>query len=93
MTPEAQRKYALWAKYKMTLDDYDRMVESQGGMCFLCDADDPQTPHGFWHVDHNHATGVVRKLLCSPCNLALGLFRDSPEVLRRAADYVESEGL
>lgn len=39
--------------------------------------------------DHNHKTGKFRGWLCSGCNLALGNVRDSPETLRKLADYLE----
>nr|BFD85776.1 hypothetical protein StreXyl84_51770 [Streptomyces sp. Xyl84] len=41
------------------------------------------------HVDHCHGTGRVRGVLCSSCNAALGQFKDRPDVMRRAAAYVE----
>jgi hypothetical protein len=41
------------------------------------------------HVDHDHITGRVRALLCSGCNTGIGHLQDDPDVLRRAADYIE----
>jgi hypothetical protein len=41
-------------------------------------------------VDHNHATGVVRAILCSRCNSGLGLFCEDPDLMRRAIDYLET---
>lgn len=40
-------------------------------------------------VDHDHISGHVRGLLCRNCNSAIGLLRDDPELIRRAANYVE----
>lgn len=58
------------------------MLAAQGGLCDICRAA-PAT-----QVDHDHVTGAVRALLCFNCNGGLGQFRDDPEVLRVAADYV-----
>jgi hypothetical protein len=42
------------------------------------------------HVDHDHASGAVRKLLCVRCNNALGLFQASPQLFQAAADYLRA---
>lgn len=44
------------------------------------------------HIDHCHRTSKIRGLLCRQCNSALGLFQDRPDLLRRAAEYLESNG-
>lgn len=90
ITPELRRKYRLAHTYGITPQDYDQMVIDQGNVCALCDSPEPGTKHGFWHIDHCHETGVLRKLLCSTCNTGLGSFYDNPDVLRRAADYIEA---
>ncbi|WDH80177.1 endonuclease domain-containing protein [Microbacterium esteraromaticum] len=41
-------------------------------------------------LDHDHATGAWRGVLCQRCNQAIGMFRDNPQLLRLAADYVEN---
>jgi hypothetical protein len=43
------------------------------------------------HVDHDHATGVIRGLLCFRCNNALGDFREEYELFQRAADYLDRD--
>ena len=40
-------------------------------------------------IDHDHTTGKVRGMLCHDCNTSLGKFRDNPDILRKAADYLE----
>jgi hypothetical protein len=44
--------------------------------------------HGQLHIDHCHATGKLRGVLCSECNVGLGKFKDDPALLRRAAEYL-----
>lgn len=74
--------------YGLTPEDFDALLASQGERCAICRSDDPGTK-GMWHVDHCHDAGTVRGLLCSACNIGLGQFKDRPDVLRAAADYLE----
>ena len=78
-------------KYGITLEDYDRMLEDQGGSCAVCGTEHPGGK-GRFHVDHNHSTGKVRGLLCHSCNVGLGALKDSPEVLLKAATYLLEQG-
>jgi hypothetical protein len=73
----------LKRRYGLTAADADAMMEAQGGLCAICEVA-PAV-----HVDHDHVTGAVRALLCFNCNGGLGQFKDDPDVLRAAADYVE----
>lgn len=66
--------------------DYFAMVEQQDGQCAICFSS-PQPPYRLV-VDHDHATGKVRGLLCKQCNTVLGLCRDDPTVLARAIAYL-----
>lgn len=77
-------RHHLMARYGLTHDDIEAMLDTQKGECPICFKDIRKC----WNVDHNHETGKVRKLLCPNCNKALGLFRDDPEVVARAAQYL-----
>lgn len=83
------RWWALKAAYGLTRGEYEAMCDAQGGRCAICLEVQESTPRGVLFVDHCHASGNVRGLLCESCNLAIGKLKDSPEVLRRAADYLE----
>lgn len=93
------RKYArntsLKYKYGLALDEYRRMLESQGGVCAICggyeSASNGKEIDSF-AVDHNHKTGTVRGLLCRRCNTLLGFAQDDVEILEKAIDYLESSG-
>ena len=90
-----QRRIVL-RKYGITSDEYDALTELQSGVCGICFGDanhGASRNRGFLSIDHNHKTGSVRGLLCSNCNLALGLFRDSAETLTRAAWWVTEGGV
>ena len=90
--PDKEANQQLQRKYGITLEDYDRMLEDQGGCCKICGTDEPGGGNGRFHVDHNHSTGKVRGILCNSCNTGLGRFKDSPEVLLKAATYLLEQG-
>lgn len=77
--------------YGITMEDYNRMFDEQEGLCCVCDK--PGWTMADHHkltlvVDHCHASGDVRGLLCHNCNRALGLLKDSTENLQRAIQYL-----
>jgi hypothetical protein len=90
--PEVQRAWNLMTNYGMTIADFDRLLEEQGGHCACCPATVSDASGRVLHVDHDHASGRVRGLLCSACNRALGNVRDDPARLRLLASYLESGG-
>ncbi len=76
----------LQRAYGIAGEDWARMYQAQAGKCAGCQErfkSDRET-----HVDHCHETGRIRGLLCSPCNVAVGLVKDSAETLRRLAEYL-----
>lgn len=88
----ACKKSKLKTKWGLTIAEYDAMLAAQGGGCAVCKT---QTPGGMgrFPVDHDHVTGKIRGLLCNLCNVGLGHLKDSPTLLRQAADYIEQGGL
>jgi hypothetical protein len=75
--------------YGITADEYQQIYAHQGGRCFICRRAKGTSGRRL-AVDHCHATGRVRGLLCRPCNRMLGHGRDSITFFFRAADYLNS---
>lgn len=98
MTPEERfafrRAENLRGKFGITLDEYGEMLARQDGVCAICRR--PERAKGrsgvvrLLAVDHCHARGGVRALLCGACNTGLGVFGDDPSRLRAAAEYLET---
>lgn len=75
-------------KYGITLADFNVLYEAQGGVCAICR--EPELEKQVLSVDHNHTTKHVRGLLCGNCNRGIGNLKDSPAVLYRAIEYLNS---
>lgn len=84
--PRKRLKHRL-AKFGLTVEQYDAMLDAQEHLCALCRQ--PNQGQRRWHVDHDHKTGVVRGLLCNLCNVGLGMFQDNIEKLKAAIAYLE----
>lgn len=102
-TPEAMEarrarsyKYVLKHHYGLTVEDYERLIEEQNNSCACCS--DPwdsvvvRQAHARWCVDHNHATGEVRGLLCNACNAMLGQAQDNVDRLAAGIVYLNERG-
>jgi hypothetical protein len=89
--PEQMRDWRYRKLFGITIADYDRMLAQQGGRCAICGrCNAGRTPKGRFCVDHDHATGQVRALLCEKCNRGLGHYDDDPERLEAAAQYLRA---
>ncbi len=94
--PDKYKDISLKRQYGISLDDFNKMSEEQQGKCAICrkkeTALDPRTkqPREL-AVDHCHNKGHIRGLLCSKCNIGLGAFKDSTELLQTAIDYLNTE--
>jgi len=74
-------------RHNISLSLYESLLEIHKGCCGICG--NPCPTKRSLAVDHDHATGTVRGLLCQRCNHGIGLFHDNPDRLRKAADYLE----
>ncbi len=87
----------LWLRYHLTIEQYVAILKAQDNKCSICKSETPGGT-GRWHIDHNHSCcpgGVscgkcIRGFLCASCNLGLGNFKDSSQILKDAASYLEN---
>lgn len=84
------RENKLKRVYGLTNQDYDKMLQEQDSCCKICGIKNSETKKGYLVVDHCHKSGKVRSLLCDGCNTGLGLLKDNPEVLEKAAQYLRN---
>jgi len=90
--PSRDRNAALKRKFGISQDEYDKMLEAQGGVCAICHQEERKARHGVimaLAVDHDHETGKVRGLLCNNCNLGIGKFNDNVVYLFSAIAYLK----
>lgn len=73
-------------KYGVTPEKYQEMLDEQSHVCAICGGTNPDGRQLF--IDHCHKTNKVRGLLCTTCNSGIGYLDDSPEMLRRAWQYL-----
>jgi hypothetical protein len=85
----AYKRYWL-GRYGLSVEQYNAMLAAQGGRCETCPNAFDDTRSGRACVDHHHATGKVRALLCGSCNAALGMAKENPVILRALARYLET---
>ncbi len=77
----------LYSKYGITIDKYEQMYEKQNGKCAICDAPESDSKRCL-HVDHDHKTGIIRNLLCTRCNSAMGLVGENLQIIQNMIDYL-----
>lgn len=85
------RDSARLKRFGITQSAFDELLDKQNGACAICGDSFANLPSRHLHVDHCHATGLVRGLLCHHCNVAIGCLDDSVEKLNRAAAYLEAQ--
>jgi len=78
----------LKARFKITLEIYNALLEKQNGRCAICGKTAEENGKRL-AVDHSHDSGEVRELLCGTCNAAIGFLKEDPEIARKASIYLE----
>lgn len=94
-----QSRERRFRKHGLTQTEYDVMLAAQKYVCAAC-KEVPSTSsvrpgvnkYDDFVIDHDHITGKVRGLVCTNCNVALGMIRDNPETARKLAEYLEGFG-
>lgn len=86
-TPEQARKWNMKAKFGITPEEYDVMLNKQNGVCAICS--NTCRSGRRLAIDHCHKTGKIRGLLCGECNNGIGKLKDDPSLLRKAITYLE----
>lgn len=89
--PERSADHNLKKLYGLPIGTYDKMFAAQEGRCAICKTDDTGK-HRRFHVDHCHETGKVRGLLCHGCNVSLGHYKHSIDILQAAITYLAESG-
>lgn len=92
-TSEYGRRYNLRQFHGLELEQWNEMLEKQGGRCAVCSVElivdlSVQRSMRKAMVDHDHKTGEIRGLLCGHCNTGIGHFQDDPDRLLSAVTYL-----
>ena len=77
------RQFHLRRRYNLDSVSVEWLILQQDGVCAVCRTGEPE------HVDHDHATGRVRGILCFNCNRGLAKFFDDPALLENAITYMK----
>lgn len=85
------KKIQRLKQYGLTPAQKDEILTNQAYGCAICGTTEPKGKGKTFHVDHNHTTGKVRGLLCTQCNIGIGMFRESQERLRLAIVYLSRD--
>lgn len=89
-----QLRNSVLRKYRLTQQQWDALMEAQGRACASCGRGDSGRSNSTFSIDHDHVSGLVRGLLCHPCNVVLGQSGDSADgvrqLLERLLRYLET---
>lgn len=80
-------KWRRTTAYNFPPELFDERFNEQGQACAICKSPDAGG-RGAFHADHDHDSSQPRGVLCHNCNVALGNFKDNPEILQAAIEYL-----
>jgi hypothetical protein len=89
------RNRMLKNTYNMTIDEYNLLLKKQKGLCAICKKQETVVSNktngtiDSLRVDHCHSTNINRGLLCSKCNLAIGLFKENLITIKNSIQYLK----
>lgn len=83
-----RKEWKLLKRYGITIDGYRLLNEKQKGLCAICG--NPNKNKRILSVDHSHKTGLIRGLLCQPCNMAIGLLKEDTSIIEKVLNYLKS---
>lgn len=81
------RNSGLRHRFGISNEDYFELLKEQDGVCYICKTSPEEGK--YLHVDHCHDSGNIRGLLCKNCNHGLGNFKDNPDFLTKAIEYLD----
>jgi len=85
---ELKRIHNRRTAYNFPPELFNERFEEQGQACAICKSPDAGG-RGAFHADHDHDSSQPRGVLCHNCNVALGNFKDNPEILQAAIEYLK----
>ena len=88
-SPEYYKATYIKCVYGLSYTDYKAMFLAQEEKCAICKKEQKLFNTNL-AVDHCHDTGKIRGLLCKQCNIGLGYFKDNPDILEAAVNYLKN---
>lgn len=88
-TPKNNKSDKLKLRYGITYEQWELIREKENFSCMICGITEDEIGRKL-DVDHCHRTGVVRGVLCNPCNTAIGHAKDSIDILEAAIQYLKN---
>lgn len=92
--PTSRANTLMKHKYGITFDEFEKMLKKQNGVCGICGLPETRKHQSGTlkklSIDHDHKTKIVRGLLCSACNHAIGLLKENVKIIENAALYLRA---